>query len=127
MIVWVRLAALLFAVSFRDLTVDTSVSALFFSGGGLTFLMILTMVGAIIAALVFAISVVSIPMMLDRKIDFVTAVLTLSLIHIYRFKIKNPRYWLFPVLPLATMMTTILIPLNLLSNCILAGAGEHFD
>ena len=76
MIVWVRLAALLFAVSFRDLTVDTSVSALFFSGGGLTFLMILTMVGAIIAALVFAISVVSIPMMLDRKIDFVTAVLT---------------------------------------------------
>ncbi|MER2526596.1 MAG: DUF2189 domain-containing protein, partial [Candidatus Competibacter denitrificans] len=76
MIVWVRLAALLFAVSFRDLTVDTSVSALFFSGGGLTFLMIFTMVGAIIAALVFAISVVSIPMMLDRKIDFVTAVLT---------------------------------------------------
>lgn len=76
MIVWVRLAALLFAVTFRDLTVDTSVSALFFSGGGFTFLIVFMMVGAIIAAIVFAISVVSIPMMLDRKIDFMTAVLT---------------------------------------------------
>ena len=38
--------------------------------------LIFVLVGAIIAAAVFAISVVSIPMMLDRKTDFVTAVLT---------------------------------------------------
>jgi uncharacterized membrane protein len=47
-----------------------------FSGSGLTFLLVFLVVGAIIAAAVFAISVVSIPMMLDRKTDLVTAVLT---------------------------------------------------
>ena len=76
MIVWVRLSALLFAVIVRDLNLGNSVSELFFSGSGLTFLTVFTLVGAIIAAVVFAVSVVSIPMMLDRKIDFITAVLT---------------------------------------------------
>jgi len=37
---------------------------------------VFTLVGGVIAAIVFAISVVSIPMMLDRKTDFITAVLT---------------------------------------------------
>jgi uncharacterized membrane protein len=78
MILWARLSALLFAVVIagRSTTLDTTVSQIFFSGSGLTFLLIFTAVGAIIAAAVFAISVVSIPMMLDRKIDFITAVLT---------------------------------------------------
>ena len=78
MIVWARLSALLFGiiVGGRNLTLDSSAAQLFFSGSGLTFLLIFVLVGAIIAAAVFAISVVSIPMMLDRKTDFVTAVLT---------------------------------------------------
>lgn len=76
MIVWVRLSALLFAVTVRNLTLDSSATELFFSGSGLTFLIVFTLVGAIIAAIVFVVSVVSIPMMLDRKIDFITAVLT---------------------------------------------------
>jgi uncharacterized membrane protein len=78
MIVWARLSAALFGVivAGRDLTLDTSAAQLFFSGSGLTFLVVFTVVGAVIAAIVFAISVVSIPMMLDRKIDFITAVLT---------------------------------------------------
>jgi len=78
MIVWARLAAVLFAViaGGRNLTLDDSSAQLFFSGSGLTFLLVFLAVGAIIAAAVFAISVVSIPMMLDRKTDLVTAVLT---------------------------------------------------
>jgi uncharacterized membrane protein len=78
MIIWARLSAVLFGVIVggRDLTVDGSAAQLFFSGSGLTFLIIFTLVGAVIAAAVFVISVVSIPMMLDRKTDFVTAVLT---------------------------------------------------
>ena len=76
MIVWVRLSALLFAVTVRNLTLDSSAAELFFSGSGLTFLIVFTLVGAIIAAIVFVVSVVSIPMMLDRKTDFITAVLT---------------------------------------------------
>jgi uncharacterized membrane protein len=78
MIVWARLSALLFAVIVggRNLTLDVSAAQLFFSGSGLTFLLVFLIVGAIIAAAVFTISVVSIPMMLDRKTDLVTAVLT---------------------------------------------------
>ena len=60
----------------RNLVLDSSVAQLFFSGSGLVFLIVFTLVGAVIATAVFVISVVSIPMMLDRKTDFITAVLT---------------------------------------------------
>ena len=77
MIVWARLAAVLFAVlaGGRELSLEAA-APLFFSGSGLTFLLVFTGVGALLAGVVFAISVVSIPMMLDRKADFVTAILT---------------------------------------------------
>ena len=79
MIVWVRLSAVLFGVAVGgggDLTLEATAASLFFSGSGLAFLAIFALVGAVIAAIVFSISVVSIPMLLDRKIDFITAVLT---------------------------------------------------
>ena len=78
MIIWARLSAALFGVIVggRDLSLDSSAAQIFFSGSGLTFLLVFTVVGAVIAAAVFAISVVSIPMMLDRKTDFITAILT---------------------------------------------------
>ena len=78
MIVWARLSTLLFAliIAGQRTTLDTSTAQMFFSGSGLTFLIVFTVVGAAVAAAVFTISVVSIPMMLDRKIDFITAVLT---------------------------------------------------
>jgi len=78
MIIWARLSALLFAVIFVDATsmVDSTAANIFFSGDGLMFLLVFGGVGAILACLVFAISVVSIPMLLDREIDVVTAVTT---------------------------------------------------
>ena len=78
MIVWARLSAALFGVILagHGPSLDNMSAQLFFSGSGLTFLAVFTVVGAAIAAIVFAISVVSIPMMLDCKTDFITAVLT---------------------------------------------------
>ena len=78
MIVWARLSAVLFGliITGQNMTLSSAVSQIFFSGSGLTFLLVFIGVGAVIAAVVFAISVVAIPMMLDRKIDFITAVLT---------------------------------------------------
>jgi uncharacterized membrane protein len=78
MIVWARLSAVLFGViaASHSMTLNSTVSQLFFSGSGLTFLLVFIGVGAVIATVVFAISVVAIPMMLDRKIDFIMAVLT---------------------------------------------------
>ena len=78
MIVWSRVAVVLFAVLMggRALSLEASAAQFFFTGSGLTFLLVFTVVGAIIAGAVFTISVVSIPMMLDRKTDFMTAILT---------------------------------------------------
>ncbi|MDG4597760.1 MAG: DUF2189 domain-containing protein [Candidatus Contendobacter sp.] len=78
MIVWARLSALLFGVIVggNNLTLDGSTAQLFFSGSGLTFLLVFLAVGAVVAAAVFAVSVVSMPMMLNRKTDLITAVLT---------------------------------------------------
>ncbi|MBE2294913.1 MAG: DUF2189 domain-containing protein [Phycisphaerales bacterium] len=78
MIIWVRLSGMMFAllIASQRMTLDTSSTHLFFSGSGLIFLIVFAVVGAVIAAVVFTISVVSIPMMLDRKVDLITAVLT---------------------------------------------------
>jgi uncharacterized membrane protein len=78
MIVWVRLSSLIFAVIFSDseAMVGGTTGSLFFSGDGLSFLIVFTIIGALLATLVFAISVVSIPMLLDRHCDIVMALLT---------------------------------------------------
>ncbi|PIE82954.1 MAG: hypothetical protein CSA09_04500 [Candidatus Contendobacter odensis] len=75
---WVRLAAILFVIIMvnQGVQFDASAARLFFSGSGLIFLIAFIIVGALIAAVVFAISVVSIPMLLDRKTDLITAVMT---------------------------------------------------
>ncbi len=78
MIVWARLSALIFAVIFSDAeaVVASNPGTLFFSGDGLAFLLVFTTVGAVLAGLVFAISVVAIPMLLDRGCDVIMAVVT---------------------------------------------------
>jgi uncharacterized membrane protein len=78
MMVWARFAAVLFAVLVggREFSVDVAAAQLFFSGSGLTFLLVFAGVGALVAAAVFALSAVSIPMLLDRRTDVLTAILT---------------------------------------------------
>lgn len=78
MVVWARLSAVLFAlvVGTEVLSVGGTVESLFFTGSGFVFLMVFTTVGGVLATAVFTVSVVSIPMMLDRKCDVITAVLT---------------------------------------------------
>jgi uncharacterized membrane protein len=77
LIIWARLSAVLFGtIVSASPTVDTNSAQLFFSGDGLNFLLVFTVVGAVLAGVVFTISVVSIPMLLDRKTDFIMAVVT---------------------------------------------------
>ncbi len=78
-VAWIRLSALMFAVTFigaSSPTVGASVADLYFSGAGLQFLVVFFVIGACVAALVFAVSVISVPMLLDRKVDFFTAAAT---------------------------------------------------
>lgn len=78
MMAWMLLAMIIFALFFSNRLPDPGnfVSEVFLSVESIPFLIIGTGVGATLAALVFAISVVSIPMLLDRDVDVLTAVVT---------------------------------------------------
>ncbi|WP_411889766.1 DUF2189 domain-containing protein [Yoonia sp. SDW83-1] len=60
--------------SFSDL--DGFVNTVFFTSEGWTFLAIGTCVGAFLSAVLFSLTVVAMPMLLDRDIDFISAMLT---------------------------------------------------
>lgn len=77
-IFWERISAILFAL-FHGLdvpTVDNLGGWIFLLSEDPLFLLLYVGLGALAAALVFACSVVSIPLMLDRRIDPVTALIT---------------------------------------------------
>jgi uncharacterized membrane protein len=75
---WNFLSHMIFAL-FLGNAVMTNVSsslAVFLTPEGLTMLAFGTAVGAVFATLLFSLTVVSLPMLLDREVDFVTAMLT---------------------------------------------------
>lgn len=77
-IFWERTSAILFALLFAGQSPDLSQFALTMLVSGRYFAMVASwvVVGAALAALVFALSAVSLPMMLDRGTDPVTAMMT---------------------------------------------------
>jgi len=75
---WNFLAHMIFAL-FLGNAVMTNVSsslAVFATGPGLAMLAVGTGVGAVFAGVLFSLTVVSLPMLLDREVDFVTAMIT---------------------------------------------------
>jgi len=75
---WNFLAHMIFALFLGNATLTnvTSSLAVFTSSQGLTMLAVGSVVGAGFATLLFSLTVVSLPMLLDREVDFVTAMLT---------------------------------------------------
>lgn len=75
---WVRLAFLLFMLFFSEdpPALDMLVDKIFFSSISPIFLTVGVIVGGMAAAAVFAVSVVAIPMLLDRQTDAFTAMAT---------------------------------------------------
>ena len=77
LLVWARASLVVFALFYTSAmpTLDTFIAQIF-SLENLEFLLVYACVGGFFAALVFAISVVAIPMMLDRNTDGIVAALT---------------------------------------------------
>jgi len=75
---WIVLARVIFAISFGTAPMTNVMSsfAVLLTGPGLVMLVIGTIAGAALAALLFSISVVGVPLLLDRDIDVVTAMIT---------------------------------------------------
>jgi uncharacterized membrane protein len=75
---WNFLAHMIFAL-FMGLQVMTNISSsyeAFLTPNGLAMIAVGTAVGAVFAALLFSMTVIALPMLLDREVDFVTAMLT---------------------------------------------------
>lgn len=76
-LLWSRASLVTFALFFSGALPDLRTLLLqLLQGDNLAFLLIWLAVGGLFAALVFAISIVSIPLMLDRQVDAITAALT---------------------------------------------------
>jgi uncharacterized membrane protein len=74
---WNFIAHMIFAL-FMGLQVMTDISSsftVFLTPNGIAFLVVGTLVGAAFAAVLYCLTVVSLPLLLDREVDFVTAMI----------------------------------------------------
>lgn len=77
-LVWVRIATLLFALFFAGAnpTLERLFDALVFSPVSVSFLLTGTIIGLFLGAAIFSITVISIPMLVDRDVSVITAMAT---------------------------------------------------
>lgn len=78
LVVWMRFAAMVFAICFpfTGLDVQSLLNASLFTTDGLTFLAVGSVVGAGMATLAFALGAFSLPLLLDRKVGIFEALVT---------------------------------------------------
>jgi uncharacterized membrane protein len=77
--IWIYQVRLLLALFFglkTFSTFDAFLTMLFTTANGLTFLVVGHIVGAILSLVLFSLTVVSFPLLLDREVDFITAMIT---------------------------------------------------
>ncbi len=76
LLAWIRIALLVFALFFGEqpATVDGFIETVFFAPESLPFVVTGTAIGAVLAATVFAISAISLPMLLDRDVGLPMAI-----------------------------------------------------
>lgn len=111
LLAWTRVATLLFAVFFGTLDfppLPETLNLLFFTWEGIGLLIVGTAVGAVLAAIVFAISIVSVPLLMEHDVDAVTAI-TLSLRTVSQnFAVLTLWAWLIVVLIVAGLVPAYL-------------------
>ena len=73
---WVILARGTFAIFFSRSGIGEETLGMLLSGQGVAMVVVGTAIGGLIALGLFAITVISLPMLLDRDVDFVTAMIT---------------------------------------------------
>lgn len=118
---WERLSAILFALFYRGVTPDLAnfFQDVFLSGNYTHFVVSYLVVGGAIAGLVFALSVVSVPMLMDRESDIVTAMMTSA--RTVGFNLGAMAVWAALIVVLtgigfATMMVGMVVLLPLLGH-----------
>jgi uncharacterized membrane protein len=77
-LIWLDIAAAIYVLFFglKPLRMNALLDAVITTPRGMVFLVVGNLVGAALALLVFSITVVSLPLVFDRDVDFVTAMIT---------------------------------------------------
>jgi uncharacterized membrane protein len=77
-IIWLDIAAALYVMFFsmKPLRFEALLEAIITTPKGMVFFVVGNAIGAVLALIVFSIMVVSLPMVFDREVDFVTAMIT---------------------------------------------------
>jgi len=76
--IWVNYAAITYLLFFglKEMQFNTFLEALLTTSSGLSFIALGNFVGAIFATIVFSVTVISFPLLMDREVDFATAMTT---------------------------------------------------
>ncbi|ALK10284.1 DUF2189 domain-containing protein [Blastochloris viridis] len=121
LVAWVKLATLLYALTFGLHTVSPRdlLDVILTTPRGLVFLVAGNALGALIAFVVFAISVMSFPCLLDRDVDFATGIAT----SIEAVKV-NPGPMFAFALAVAGLLAVAVAPLFLLLPVVLPVLGH---
>lgn len=123
---WFFLGHMIFAL-FLGLSAMTNISSsllVFMTNEGISMLAFGTGVGAVFAFITFAISVFGIPMLLDREVDFVTAMIVS-----FKTVLDNPIVTVFWALMIVLLLTLGMLPAFLglfLTMPLLGHASWHF-
>jgi uncharacterized membrane protein len=72
---WIIIAHSIFAIFLAESGIGSESIAMLLSGPGLAMLVVGSLVGAVVALAFYAITVISLPMLVDRDIDFITAII----------------------------------------------------
>jgi uncharacterized membrane protein len=107
---WFFLGHLIFAL-FLGLSTMTNISSslsVFATTNGLTMLAVGSVVGALFALLLYMITVLSLPLLLDREVDFVTAMITS-----FQYVLANPAPMLTWAVFIAVVTFTAMLPMFL--------------
>lgn len=107
---WIVLARVIFAVSFGTASMTNVMTSLeiFLTVPGLAMLVIGTVVGGALAVLLFSVSVVGVPLLLDQDIDVVTAMITS-----FKATVENRSAMLFWGLLVGVSIVVAMLPLFL--------------
>ncbi|MEL6913143.1 MAG: DUF2189 domain-containing protein [Pseudomonadota bacterium] len=107
---WLVLARVVFAVSFGTASMTNVMTSfeVFFTPEGLIMLAVGSVIGAALAALLFSISVIGVPILMDRDIDVVTAIITSA-----RATLENQGAMLYWALFVAGASFVAMLPLFL--------------
>jgi uncharacterized membrane protein len=118
LIIWVRLAVMIFALSFpyKSASLETMLVDTFFTLEGNLFLLLGCAVGAVMATIAFVASVFSLPMLLDRKADLIQAVVTSVVAVIMNYRVMAVWAGLIVIFAAAGLVSfyiglTIILPL----------------